>query len=99
MNILVKVRVYRGNLNQALNICSNLTKLPGISASTLEAEKNRIQVARDEYQSFLTDYHSQISHEDDVVKQEVAAHYQIMNTIPLILLERDGTITRVTPPL
>ena len=55
MDILVKVRVYRGNLNQALNICSNLTKSPVISVSTLEAEKNRIQVARDEYQSFWTD--------------------------------------------
>ena len=98
MDILVKVRVYRGNLSQALNICSTITKSPGISASSLEAEKNRVHVARDEYQSFWTNYLSQISHEDDIVKNEIAAHYQVMSTIPSVLSECDSTITRVTPP-
>ena len=96
MDLLIKLRVYRGNLNQTLHICSTLTRSPGVSASTLEAEKGRIQVARDEYQSCWTSFLSQISDEDVTVRNEITAHYQVMNNIPVILSECDVAITQIT---
>ena len=100
MDLLVRLRVYRGNLNQTLHMCSTLSKSPGISASTLEAERNRIQVARDEYQSCWTGYLSQVSDGDATVRNEITSHYQVMNSIPSILSECDVAITQIisSPP-
>ena len=65
----------------------------------MEAERRRIEKARDDYESKWTDFLNLVPCDDDIVKHEMQAHYQIMSQIPVTLLECDDAIANANAHL